>query len=797
MLHSRRGQLTVFIIVGILILFTFTAVLFFTRTLTRDPLAGEREPVIAAVPAEFQPLQSYTESCLSQTARQGLLLLGEQGGYIYPEMAGDYSSSDPTGADGVDLQPAKVPYWHYNLEDNAANSVRYSTLRPKLHKREDPSGSVESQLERFVAERIGDCLNGYEAFGTEGFEVSITSPATAYVSVADETVNFLLQLDVEASRGDASVRMEQFLVKIPLRLKQYYAVATQITDTERNHSFLERQALDLLATYAAVDPEQLPPQEAVRFDLVPAATWAASDVKSKVQGLLTSYVPMLRYLGSSNFYRHEYPGQLENWATVQKNYDNMIIPLEFSSGLGAEDGEGLGESLPGVPAAGVLVNFDYFGWEPYFDINDNGGVVEPVRDITINPHFAGVSFLGFRFSTQYYHTTYDLSYPVLVTIHDPAALNGRGYTFAFALESNIRNNAILEEDDLIPPPLSAPEENMLCDRGKHTTKLIRQVVVDSSSGELLEAVRIGMSIPEQADCTLGLTDSRGVFEGSYPPVYGGVGSLVKEGYLTGFYPINTYEYREEPGIFGYAVAGFAEPVLPLHKVKTIKVRVQKKNLEKCINDACPSQGLLGAPAGTSGGMPDNFLGGGAVMEYKPELLNSRHSWHFTNAARALADAETVTVTFTRVGDINPGMFSDDFGTVAFVSGNQPAEVELVPGVYEVTALLQRRESYIIPEEERCSDDVILGFGEQCTTLDETELGSMIAGQLDWTTPQTRLSITPEQLYGSEELVIYVPAANFQGIPQREHFRVLEDLQVVGQLGNYSRIFRQQLEPGYR
>ena len=69
---------------------------------------------MATVPQEFEPMKNYVDNCLEREGERGLLILGQQGGYIYPEVVGKYSVTNPTDSDGVDLEPIKVPYWYYN-----------------------------------------------------------------------------------------------------------------------------------------------------------------------------------------------------------------------------------------------------------------------------------------------------------------------------------------------------------------------------------------------------------------------------------------------------------------------------------------------------------------------------------------------------------------------------------------------------------------------------------------------------------------------------------------------------------
>lgn len=774
---SKRGQVTVFIIIGILILFVFAGVLYVTKTATKEELVAEGQPVIAAVPQEFQPLQTFTEDCLAEVGRRGLLVLGQQGGYIYPDLAGEYSADNPTDADGVDLEPIKVPYWHYNALPNQNPQISYSSKQPVLYAKEDPELSIEAQLSRFTEENIAECLNDYEAFTAGGFTVEApaldeSSPAAKeiQVTVADQSVNFWLKMDLKATKGEAQTEMSQFYVPVPVRLKEMYNAAAELAAVEKNHSFLELQALDLLTAYAGVDYNRLPPMEQMTFNSPVPVVWAESDVKLKTESLLSSNVPMLRYLGSTNFYRFEYPQQsgvsLNLHDLYQKHYDNMILPLE--------------------EAQGMEVNFDYFGWNSYFDMNDKGGNIEP--SIFYGPMIPPLPKIPL--DIQRYYSTYDLSYPVLITLRDPNALEGRGYTFAFALESNIRNNQVPVEGYKQAAPVAAQQQSMVCDADKRNTQLVKAVVVDSSDFSPLEAVQIGFSIPEQDDCSMGQTDEQGEFESTYPAVYGGVASFVKDDYLTNFYPVDTYRFRESTGTIGYAFAGLPQPVVQLHKKVFVNMSVRKKTLEKCIADEdgsgdkeCFSQGLF-----TTLGSP--------LYTYSPEGLDQRHSWSLLDISKPLHEDETAVIMLRRVSDVLPGVFSEEFSSAATVEGDGTASLELVPGVYEVTALLTSQKPLIIPKEERCTGGVVLPIpiAETCFTYDEQVVDELLTGRLEWDQPKAYLTITPEQLYGANKVTFNVLSFNLEAVPEQEHLRVLEDLNVMAQLGNLSQQLRPQLEP---
>jgi len=758
-LINKRGQITIFIIIGIILLFSFAGVMYFTQSITKDSLTAEATPVREEVPQAFKQIQSYTENCLHQVAKRGLLILGEQGGYIYPDIVGEYSISDPTDSDGINLEPTKVPFWHYNINPNENNEVKYSTLKPKLKYEDDPEMSVEAQLARFVKEQIDDCLDNYTSFKNQGYEIDFLEESTLQkkvtVKIGQQNINFWLDMEIGAKKGTAETEMKQFVHGIPLKLKHYYEVADEISQVQQNFSFLERQAVDLIGTFSGLDSTKLPPKDATAYTLIPPAYWSEVDVKEKFKTLLVSNVPLIRYLGSTNFYRHEYTYDPEESVIdfsnlYQKNYDNMILPLELGSDL--------------------IVNFDYFGWNTFFDLNDKNGIIEP------NSYSANYYVLNFN--SHYYFTNYDVSYPVLITITDEEAFNGEGYNFVFALEANIRNNNVVEDGYVQPAPVVPASKSMVCDRTKYNTELVKTIVVDSYTNEPLDLVTIGLSIPNQDDCVIGATDTHGELESKYPAVYGGVGSYIKEDYLTSFYPIDTYQYKKEPGIIGYAIAGMDTEVIEIHKIKNIGVKVKKKNINKCISGKCYGTGLLGSV--------DNE---DPAISYKPEFLDKRHGWYFFDQASKLRPQEKAVVFLERVGEINDNTFGDEFVASVQVIGSETAEVELVPGFYSVNVIISNDEGLLIPKEERCS-------GLICFDMEETVMENYISAQVEWSLPEQYLTITPEQLYGADEITFYAFGFNVAGVPEKEHLRVIEDLQVMGELGNMSQIYRKQLEPRY-
>ena len=142
---NKRGQVTVFIIVGIILLMVFASILYITNTTSKGRFTAEGDPIINEVPQAFKPIQLYTENCLTQIGKRGLIVLGEQGGYIYPESVGEFSASDPTDSDGLTMEPLNIPYWRYNANPNKDKAIALTSLKPELQGDGDEPFSIDAQ----------------------------------------------------------------------------------------------------------------------------------------------------------------------------------------------------------------------------------------------------------------------------------------------------------------------------------------------------------------------------------------------------------------------------------------------------------------------------------------------------------------------------------------------------------------------------------------------------------------------------------------------------------------------------
>jgi len=749
---NSKGQVTVFIIVGIIILAVAAIILYVTSITITEEIETEGKQFIETVPQEFIAIQQYTEACLNSVAEQGIIVLGQQGGYLYPSSLGDYSITNPTDSVGVNLDPVLVPYWHYNANPNGEPAVAIATLQPALYDEDDSLAggtymSVESQLGRYVEEEMERCLNSYEVFSGQGFVIDYDQKAVT-ARVWDGYVDFTLEMPMVITREDSTAEMTQFYAELDVDLKHVYEVAADITDAEQNYTFLENQALELIHVHARLDGEALAPLNSMTISERPEPVyWFTADIKQKLKSILSSYVPVLRYQGSKDFYRFEYQEDKVLSDLYQRISDNMIIPMD-----GAED---------------LSVRFSYLGWEPYLDMNGGQEKIGPTGFFMTSPFTEAY----FSYGYEQYYNTYDLSYPVLVTIEDEDSFNGKGYTFNFALESNLVNNGPIEEGYVQPTPIASGGASSLgCNEEQQNTELVQTIVVDAYTYEPLELVAVSLKIPGSDYCNMGETDNSGVLESEYPAVYGGMIELNHDDYATTNYMINTYDYFDTSGLYGFAVGGFDYEVLPIYQKKEVDVTVKGIFAKKCVvpkvcnkkKDDCDDDAtricFSGGEEGTS-----LFLGTADFEQPANGSVTYWNEYYFTSGGVApLRDSMQATFMIEKVDGLENETGEAYHSTFVSVIGGETTTIELIPGIYKVEAFLQTEESININDDERCYYDED-GDGK-CDDTSGMYLDSYVAGTMSWDDESTYFVVEPDDLYNNDQLELYVLGMDYADVP---------------------------------
>ncbi|MBI2649742.1 hypothetical protein HYX04_00335 [Candidatus Woesearchaeota archaeon] len=696
-------------LIGILIVIG-GAIFFYSTQKAAKPFEPEIRIVQEQIPVEFDPIKNYANDCAYSIGVEGLKIIGQQGGYIsFADKTLNKESfaitQNPTESDAVPFSKnseQKIPYWwHLKSANSCKGDCKFASKRPDLRQSDN---SIEKQLERYVDSRFKECLNNFEPFLEQGFTVSEAGKIKTDVTIASSDVAVLVEYPLNIEKQDTKSKITQFSVTIPVNLDKVYDLATKITNMEIKHRYLEKHVLNLLVAFSGVNKEKLPPMSDMQFKFGSTTSWRKSDVKDKITGLLSSYVQLFQVDGTYNYERNIFGSELK-----QRLYDSTIIPVANSS-------------FKDMAAYFTYLDF----WPAYFDLNCNGERCVPSSANSL------ISFFGI----QEYRFAYDLSFPVLVEVQDPFALNGQGYSFNFFLEGNIRNNKAMPADFIPLERAALSERSLLCDA--RTSGNVTVNVVNAANKKPVDDAHVLYTIIDES-CFIGSTDSGGILTERFPVAVGGAVSIVKDSYIG-----KAIEFDTKLNADGSLKAS----IQPIY-IKNLVIK--KKNVVKT------SQG-----------------------------------WQFSNAPADLSSKESATVTLTRVSSEN----ELDFSSVASYEG-QSTEMEIAPGTYAADITLVLDERIVIPEKQKCVKKGIFGEKE-CFTIPKVDFGEKSApGQEKFPEGGLKLNFTikPSDLENHGTLVLYAVSIGLADVPEQS--RVIEDIEQIGKIEDYSRIYQVALQPTFQ
>ena len=118
-MKSKKAQITVFIIIGIILVFS-TALFYYVRTRTvEQKFETIADPSIEQVPNTLLPVRNFIQTCLTQTSKDAVVELGQHSGYVKVDQFNiPLLNTNPTEKQGLTFYTTKVPYWHHLKSPN-------------------------------------------------------------------------------------------------------------------------------------------------------------------------------------------------------------------------------------------------------------------------------------------------------------------------------------------------------------------------------------------------------------------------------------------------------------------------------------------------------------------------------------------------------------------------------------------------------------------------------------------------------------------------------------------------------
>ena len=474
----KKGQVTIFIIIGIVILVAVGLILYLRSFEIRSNLQSEAERF--TVPQQVQPVKNFIDSCLADVARRGVELLGSQGGFLTLQDAQPVNPILPF-SDSLRLfndDNAKVGYWFYET-DNGIHTTQIPAL-----------DEIKNNLELYIEDNAIICFSDFSSF--TNYDIASDNSFDAQVEIRDEAVIVKLLNDVNVNQADFNFNLEQHFANLNVGLGKAYNIAKQIMEKENQEFFLEEKTEDILVLYDEI------PYSGIDLDCT-TKTWNKFQVYNDLKILLR-----------------------ENIGSIK------VANTDFSS----QDGYFIWNNVLDKKYSNVNVDFVYSGsWPLKMEVAPSEGNI--LKGTRINK--GGVSAALNLFCLNNYHFIYDLKFPVLITVFDADSFNGNGFNFQFGTHVIIDSNQP-RKDNVNAINIDNTDKRFCQVRGNN----VDVVVIDydlyqlSNIEQTLSNVDISYKCFSQ-ECSVGTTskDASGIsfLSQPFPICVGGKIVAEKEGYM--------------------------------------------------------------------------------------------------------------------------------------------------------------------------------------------------------------------------------------------------------------------------
>ncbi len=381
--RGKKGQVTIFFILAVVIIIIGAIILHFRS------LSLEEE----YVEPELVPVKGYIDGCLGNVADTGIRLLGITGGYIEipSRIENDpraYLSLDPGGV-------LKNPYWWHD----GISSVPSEDF-------------IKFQLEDYITKNLKSCLDNFNAFRGE-YKINELGELITTVTLTDDNVvvDVNYPLEVFYHLNKTKLELHDFKQTVPVRLKRIFELAKDIMERENKDFFLEKKTIDLMTMTREIPTTDIEASCGEK-------SWKLKDIKNRMKSLLSVNLPFVRIMNADyirdayvptpegkNTYENSYFNYHYIWEVSDKKYDDMSVSLTYD------------EKWP-------------------FDIDARPRQGQLLKSNSMK----GNDILSW-FCLHIWHFTYDMIYPVKVTITDKQTDNHKAYTFNFAFKVSIDHNA--------------------------------------------------------------------------------------------------------------------------------------------------------------------------------------------------------------------------------------------------------------------------------------------------------------------------------------------------------------------
>ena len=200
----KRGQVTIFVILGIVVLFLILILTVFRDTLLESRFGTQTNDDL--VSTQVESIREYVEECIEETGYEIISVLGKQGGSLNPGLSKYWYGED-------------ISYLCYTEQGGPCYK-----MVPFL------TSHMEGEITDYVSERLVDCVE-FSSWESRGYEIS-AGDYRVETTIGDENVIILVDYPITITRGDSVLEENRFSKNFDVPLGKLARVAKMIVNQE-------------------------------------------------------------------------------------------------------------------------------------------------------------------------------------------------------------------------------------------------------------------------------------------------------------------------------------------------------------------------------------------------------------------------------------------------------------------------------------------------------------------------------------------------------------------------------------
>jgi len=205
-----RGQISLFIIIGLFILLMSTIALYVLNL--KQEYDSDKPVDIVSEVYDISAIKANIKYCVDQQTERALYLTGIQGGYAH-------ISDSPT---------------HLSIPPD--NAVAYGYMNPdKLLITEE---EMKSQISKYILDNLPVCIDDFRTFKMQGYVIE-DSPISSEVEFSDSGVKMTVDYPVKIKRGTSDHIIKPTKAFYPVRILGIFTASDKIIEKIYNEGNTE------------------------------------------------------------------------------------------------------------------------------------------------------------------------------------------------------------------------------------------------------------------------------------------------------------------------------------------------------------------------------------------------------------------------------------------------------------------------------------------------------------------------------------------------------------------------------